>query len=69
MPGATLSLMNLNKVTSSSELEGWRKADDFSLLNKNVAKFTEVKTGWANSRQVWQNILRKVMDQKGLFVL
>jgi hypothetical protein len=33
----------------------------------NVAKFTDVKTGWSNSRQVRQNILRKVMDQKGLF--
>jgi hypothetical protein len=32
-----------------------------------VAKFTEVKTGWSHLRQVWQNIPKKVMDQKGLF--
>jgi hypothetical protein len=32
-----------------------------------VAKSKEVKTGWSNSRQVWQNLLRKAMAQKGLF--
>jgi hypothetical protein len=32
-----------------------------------VAKSKEVKTGWFKSSQVWQNLLRKAMAQKGLF--
>jgi hypothetical protein len=35
---------------------------------KIVAKPKEVKTGWFNSRrnrQVWQNLIRKAMVQKG----
>jgi hypothetical protein len=34
---------------------------------KIVTKSKEVKTGWSNSRQFWQNILRKALAQKGLF--
>jgi hypothetical protein len=32
-----------------------------------VAEFRVVKTGWSNSRQIWQNLLRKAVAQKGLF--
>jgi hypothetical protein len=32
-----------------------------------VAKSKEVKTGSFNSRQIWQNLLRTTMAQKGLF--
>jgi hypothetical protein len=29
-----------------------------------VVKSKEVKTGWSNSQQSWQNLLRKAMAQK-----
>jgi hypothetical protein len=32
-----------------------------------VSKSKEVKTGHSNSRQIWQNLLRKAVGQKGLF--
>jgi hypothetical protein len=32
-----------------------------------VAKSREVKTGWPNNRQIWQDLLSKAMTQKGLF--
>jgi hypothetical protein len=35
--------------------------------NITVAKSKEVKTGWSNSRQIWQNLLRKIMAQKRCF--
>jgi hypothetical protein len=38
------------------------------LCKKNiVAKYIQVKTRWSNSRQIWQNLLRKAKAQKGLF--
>jgi hypothetical protein len=40
-----------------------------TLLYKKItaAKSKEVKAEWSNSRQVWQNLLRKTTAQKGLF--
>jgi hypothetical protein len=40
-----------------------------TLLSKNITieKSEEVKTGWCNSRQIWQNLLREPMAKKGLF--
>jgi hypothetical protein len=32
-----------------------------------IAAKTKVKTGWSNSRQIWQIILKKVTAQRGLF--
>jgi hypothetical protein len=32
-----------------------------------VAKSKEVKIAWSNSRQIWQNLLRKAKAQKELF--
>jgi hypothetical protein len=36
------------------------------LCKKSVAKSKEMKTGWSNSRKIWQNtcILRKATAQK-----
>jgi hypothetical protein len=34
---------------------------------KIVAESEEVNTGWSNSRQIWQSLLRKALTQKGLF--
>jgi hypothetical protein len=31
------------------------------------AKSKEVKPGWSNSTQIWQNILREIMAKKWLF--
>jgi hypothetical protein len=40
-----------------------------TLLCKKITavKSKEVKAEWSHSRQVWQNLLRKAMAQKGLF--
>jgi hypothetical protein len=37
-----------------------------SLLCKKIIfpKSKEVKSQWSNSRQIWQNLLRKIMAQK-----
>jgi hypothetical protein len=32
-----------------------------------VTKSKEAKSRWSNSRQIWQNLLRKAMAQRGLF--
>jgi hypothetical protein len=32
-------------------------------------EYKEVKTGWSNSRQIWQNLLRKAMDSKRAVLL
>jgi hypothetical protein len=32
-----------------------------------AAKSKEVKIEWFNSREVWQNLLRKAVDQKEFF--
>jgi hypothetical protein len=44
-----------------------RKADGLALYKPTVAKFKEVKTGWPNSRQIWQNPLIGAAAQIGLF--
>jgi hypothetical protein len=36
------------------------------LCKKIVSKSKEVKARWSNLRQIWQNLLRKAMAQKGL---
>jgi hypothetical protein len=43
------------------------KADDLALQNIIVVKAKEVKTEWSNSRQIWQNLLRKAVAQKAMF--
>jgi hypothetical protein len=43
-----------------------RKTDDRSLQNYYCYEINEVKM-MASFRQVWQDFLRKVMAQKGLF--
>jgi hypothetical protein len=44
-----------------------RKADDLAPYKLIVAKFKEVKTGWSNSRQIRQHLLKAAIAQKGLF--
>jgi hypothetical protein len=44
--------------------QGWRPCSVKKLLLRNSK---EVKTGWSNSTQIWQNLLRKAMCKKGLF--
>jgi hypothetical protein len=57
---ATLSLGNINTETWSSRLGGWTQGwRHWSVKKIIVAKSKEMKTGWSNSRQIWQNLLRK----------
>jgi hypothetical protein len=48
---------------------GWGLDARLTLLYKRifVAKSKEVKTGPSNFREIWQNLLRRAMSEKGLF--
>jgi hypothetical protein len=52
----------------SSRLGVGRTADD-QQKKKNIGESKEVQTGWSDSGQVGQNLLRKAVAQKGLFIL
>jgi hypothetical protein len=54
----------------SPRLPGWgldARATTLLLKIFVVEKYKEVQTGWLNSRQILQNLLRKAMAQTGCF--
>jgi hypothetical protein len=63
----SVSLGDLNEEIWSSVLGVEREADKLTLQNNYCCSCKYLKTAWANSRQTWQNLLRKGMAQKKLF--
>jgi hypothetical protein len=66
--GFCCQLVRRNNRASVLQVGGWTQGwQPRSVKKIIVARSKKVKTRWYNSRQIWQNLLRKAMAQKGLF--
>jgi hypothetical protein len=64
---ATLFLGDINTGMWYSRLGVGRKIEDIVLLKIPSYEIQTRKTRWSNSRQIWQNILKKQVTTKSCF--